>query len=489
MMNDDTVKNYVGMQPENLEKRINELAAVNQGLSQELSISRTANKFLSSVLDTVDALVVVVDAKGKIVRINQAFQQTIGASGQSLDNKPLWDMFLLPDDVASVRSIMQKLFAEHCRTATENYWLAKNGNLRLISWSFTALPGTRGKVEHAVGVGIDVTEREQAEEDLRINKERYQLLFNSVNDAVFVFTAGTDKKCKIIEVNEIACQSLGYSREELLQLSAGDLEIPLNPARASLIAHKLQLQGHALFEAVHVAKDGRKIPVEVNAHLFTLYGDTAILSVARDITERKVMEEKLQYMTLHDSLTDLYNRHYYDEEIRRLGRARDLDVAVIICDIDGLKAVNDTMGHQAGDDMIKRAAKVISESIREGDFAARIGGDEFAVMLYNITVAGTQTVCGRIRENLAKRNIDAALPLSISIGFAVAEGAKSIHQLVKEADDNMYREKMQRKKGVGTIISIKTQDKKKINGILKFLLLVFLSLTFKLCGFLQCSFY
>ena len=458
-MDNEIVREYFSADPENTAKKITELEAANQGLNQELAISRTANKFLSSVLDTVDALVVVVDAKGKIVRINQAFQQTIGDSGQLLDNKPLWDMFLLPDDVASVRSIMQKLFEEQCRTATENYWLAKNGNLRLVSWSFTALAGSAGKVEYAVGVGVDVTEREQAEEDLRVNKERYQLLFNSVNDAVFVYTASKDKKCKIIEVNEIACQRLGYSREEFLRLSAGDLEAPLSPAQASLIAHKLQLQGHALFEAVHVAKDGRQIPVEVNAHLFTLYGETAVLSVARDITERKVMEERLQFMTMHDSLTGLYNRHYYDEEIRRLERARELSVAVIICDVDGLKVVNDTLGHQAGDDLLKRAAKTISESIREGDFAARIGGDEFAVMLYNIGICETQIVCGRIRANLAKSNTDAALPLSMSIGCAVAGGDKNIHQLIKEADDNMYREKMQRKKGSGAVINIKHSAK------------------------------
>lgn len=437
-------------------RQLNELAAAKAGLSRELDLSRTANKFLSSVLDTVDALVVVVDATGRIVRLNQAFRQALSSPGQKMNGRYLWDMLLLPDDVLTVQTIIGRLQAGQCRTASANFWLTKSGNLRLISWSFTALRAGAGEEnDYIVGVGLDVTEREQAEEDLRISKERYQVLFNSVNDAVFVYSLAKDEqRSRLIEVNEVACQRLGYSREELLKLSPSDIEQPVIVAQVPLIDHKLRQQKHALFEAVHRTKTGVEIPVEVNAHLFSLYGQPTVLSVARDITERKELEEKLRFITMHDSLTGLYNRAYFDEEVRRLEAARELRVGVVGCDVDGLKLINDSMGHQAGDALLRAAGTAIASAVREGDFVARVGGDEFVVLLYNIDFNGVKKVMDRIRAAIAKQNsLEPGLPLSISLGCAVnTEETKDIHQLLKEADDHMYREKLHHSKSARSML-------------------------------------
>ncbi len=438
-----------------LQRQLAELASAKAGLGKELELSRAANKFLSSVLDTVDALVVVVDSSGRIVRLNQAFRQALSAPGQKMDGRYLWDMLLLPDDVLTVQTIIGKLQAQECRTASANFWLTKNDHLRLVSWSFTVLRGVGEEGDYIVGVGLDVTEREQAEEDLRISKERYQVLFNSVNDAVFVYSlAKGEEPSRLIEVNEVACLRLGYSREELLRLSPADIEQPVIAAQLPLIDHKLRQQKHALFEAVHRTKAGAEIPVEVNAHLFSLYGQTTILSVARDITERKEMEEKLRFITMHDSLTGLYNRAYFDEEVRRLEAVRELRVGVVGCDVDGLKLINDSMGHQAGDVLLRAAGTAIASAVREGDFVARVGGDEFVVLLYNIDFQGVKKVMDRIRAAIARQNkLEPGLPLSISLGCAVAtEETKDIHQLLKEADDNMYREKLHHSKSARSML-------------------------------------
>jgi diguanylate cyclase (GGDEF)-like protein/PAS domain S-box-containing protein len=426
-------------------RRLAESETVQAGLSRDLGLSRAANKFLSSVLDTIDALVVVVDSRGQIVRLNQAFRQALTAPGQQMDGKYLWDMLLLPDDVQAIKKIVNKLLAGECRTASASYWLTKSGHLRLISWSFTALRGTGDAIEHIVGVGQDTTERELAEEDLRVSKERYQLLFNCVNDAVFVYTLATDaERSRLIEVNEVACQRLGYIREELLRIDPAVIERPVNAVQVPLIDQKLRQQKHALFEAVHRTKAGAEIPVEVNAHLFSLYGQTTVLSVARDITERKEMEERLRFITMHDSLTGLYNRAYFDEEVRRLSASRDLQVGVIACDVDGLKLINDSMGHQAGDELLRAAGATIASAVREGDFVARVGGDEFVVIMYNVDRMGVKKVMERIRATIAKRNKQkTGLPLSISLGSAAAgKDCIDFRHLLKEADDNMYREKL-----------------------------------------------
>jgi len=428
----------------NLQPRVLELEAKLTSLGKDLVLSRTANKFLASVLDTVDALVVVVDSEGQIARANQAFVQTAGDSGRCLSGKPFWDVFLLPDDIAAIRTLFGRLITRQCRAITENCWLSKDGNLRLISWSFTVRRDGSGQVNYVVGVGMDITEREQAEESLRLNKERYRLLFDSVNDAVFVFTlAGNSQQSKLIEVNQVACQRLGYSREELLKMSPADIEKPEKTSQSLMLSCELQSQKHALFEAVHITKLGQRIPVEVNAHLFSLYGETAVLSVARDITERRELEEKLRFVTMHDSLTGLYNRAYFDAEIQRLEHVSNLRAGVFVCDIDGLKIINDSLGHQAGDAILKAAANAISLALRDGDFVARIGGDEFAVVLSDVDKSDLELVRDRICANIAGQNKENRGPtLSLSIGYALAAGsAQTIHQLIKEADDHMYREK------------------------------------------------
>ncbi len=131
-------------------------------------------------------------------------------------------------------------------------------------------------------------------EALRESEERYRLLFNSGDEARFVYPIQDNKPGKFVEVNEVACKRLGYSREELLNLSYLDLNSPEMLGKVAAVQQEFLTKGYMLLEMVHLAKDGRRIPVEVNAHLFDLNGQPAVFSIARDITERKRAEEKLR---------------------------------------------------------------------------------------------------------------------------------------------------------------------------------------------------
>ncbi len=179
------------------------------------------------------------------------------------------------------------------------------------------------------------------------------------------------------------------------------------------------------------------------ARLLAIPGDQVFV-IIRNITERRVMEEQLLYLSLHDSLTGLYNRTYFSTEIARLETQPLRPIGLIVCDVDGLKLINDTLGHEAGDALLMEAARMIRKSLRRSDFVARIGGDEFAVILYDCTTEGLERVVTRIKENIKELNEkDAAIPLSISMGFAVRKAsAQTMEELFKEADDNMYREKL-----------------------------------------------
>ena len=139
------------------------------------------------------------------------------------------------------------------------------------------------------------TRRRQAEAALKDSEERYRHLFEFINDAVLVhFVEANDQPSRFVEVNDIACQRLGYTREELLQLTPTDLAAPEKNSELAEIRKKLKSDGHILLETVHLTKDGRRIPVESNIRLFNYNGQRAAMSISRDISRRKQLEEELQ---------------------------------------------------------------------------------------------------------------------------------------------------------------------------------------------------
>jgi len=171
------------------------------------------------------------------------------------------------------------------------------------------------------------------------------------------------------------------------------------------------------------------------------------LKVAQDITERKSYEESLQYLGTHDPLTNLYNRAYFDAEIKRLASSRDYPVSIVIADIDGLKKINDTCGHDAGDQEIKKCAESILSAFRMGDVVARIGGDEFAALLPN-TDSETALASAR-RINYSHDTSMGLMPLtrrSLSLGIATASCPAELIQSIKLADERMYHDKYNKSK-------------------------------------------
>jgi diguanylate cyclase (GGDEF)-like protein/PAS domain S-box-containing protein len=164
--------------------------------------------------------------------------------------------------------------------------------------------------------------------------------------------------------------------------------------------------------------------------------------VITEITERKKAEEQLRHLSFHDQLTGLYNRHYLEEEMKRLDTARQLPIGIIMADLNGLKLTNDTYGHDTGDEMLKKAALILKEACREEDIITRWGGDEFILLLPQTSDEILVDICKRIKT-LVSGAVVRDVPVSIALGKAIkSEPAESLIEALKKAEDEMYRQKV-----------------------------------------------
>jgi len=398
--------------------------------------------FLSTILEVQSSLVLLIDSEGKIIRFNKAAEELTGYKENEVKGEIFWDLFIKETDKKDVIDTFCRLKNKDYPYKYENYLLTKTGEEKLIVWSNNVILNDADDIKYVVATGIDITKRKRQEEKLKEQKAYFEQLFNNSTEAIVLL----DNKHRVIKVNKKFESLFGFTQSELINKNIDDYILPEELLESGQ-EYTEEVKGGKKVEgeSLRKTKNGDKINVHLQGFPIKLEnGQIGIYGLYRDITERKKREKRIEYLSFHDEMTGLYNRRYFENELKRLSSSRQHPITIVIGDLDGLKIINDTYGHKKGDEYLVNTAQILKETARTEDIIARIGGDEFAMILPESRYKEAKSFCQRLEKNIKEFNQDRNLekPLSISFGFEVMiDDSSSLDKIFNKADQNMYLNK------------------------------------------------
>jgi len=418
---------------EELRQKFDELQDTERVLRKQLDYNKT-------IVDNLNEMFYTYDQDVRLTFINRKSIDFMGYHPEELIGIISKKFFPAEDWEWIEREIKSRLL----RDSQASYVmpiLHRDGSTRYLKTNSASIT-EEGRVVGGMVLAEDITEEIKAIQALRDSENNLRRITDNMLD----FIDELDEEGRIVYASPSHLTVMGYWPETIMGMQFRQLLHP-DDLRDSMHALKSIKQTGEARVSQHRCRhaDGHYVWIETVGSPILQDGKVSgVILSSRDITVRKQLEQELRFVSVHDGLTRLYNRCYFEEEMERLEGGRHNPVGVMIADLDGLKLVNDTLGHEAGDRLLVQTANILHRSFRQGDVIARVGGDEFAVLLPNTSYSVLEQVAKRIQTMIDGYNASSPqLPLSISIGMAVrVSNSISLRDTYKEADNAMYRVKL-----------------------------------------------
>ncbi|MFW6026610.1 MAG: diguanylate cyclase domain-containing protein [Candidatus Woesearchaeota archaeon] len=409
-------------------------------LEQQL---RKNKNYLQSIINAVPEIVILLDKKGNYLDVWTSKPEDLVASKKELLYKNVNE--ILPKEAANKFLKNSSRVLNQNKLQTFEYKLDFDEGKKYFETNLVALDNSENNNEILATIR-NITERKNLEYKLKEQNKLLEGVIDGISDII-----GIQKPDHtIIRYNKAGYDFLDKSLAEVKGKKCHELlgqkeECEKCATRKALESKKLE-EVEKYIPEFEVYLNCRSTPV-LNKNGEVIY----IIEQLRDITERKEQQKKIKKLSFHDQLTGLYNRRYFENEIERLDNSRKIPISIVMGDIDGLKYINDNYGHQMGDKFIEKIGEIFSDSVRDSDIVARVGGDEFSVILPETDNITAKKLCNRIKNTCKNFNKNSSLPepLKFSLGTATKTSPnQDLNKIFNKADQRMYKNKGRSRKNL-----------------------------------------
>ena len=414
-------------------------------------LRRSKNEVMELVENSPD-IIVRFGKNLQFSYVNNAFLQLLNLSRQEVVGRTLAEDLGIDQ---TVRQIYSEKICEVLETGisgTLEILFTFAGRSVYLQTSFTPEFDFGGKIQSVLTIGRDITDQKISEDKVRRSELHYRSLVEFGQGYVLTY----DRSGIVFSINQSAAKALGYDCEEITGRNIFDF---VNSSQQEILRRQIENTWSESSESGLMflsTKNGEEKIWKFKNIILTETVDTPlILSNAHDITDMHETERQLNTLSITDDLTGLYNRRGFltlaEERIQTAQAGDDSDeLFIIFADIDGLKQINDTYGHDEGSSAIKKVAELLSKSFRNSDIIARLGGDEFVILVANAGYGTREIIINRIEKNIAGYNVRKNHPyeISVSLGAVPIEfnGSKvTVDEFLREADSLMYQQKRKKK--------------------------------------------